>query len=401
MSTDTGGPVGPGRAVAAAIVVTTVGALPPFLLGGMAVQVRGELTFTEGQLGLAVTVFFAVSAALSAAAGRLTERLGIGKAMATTALFAGVGLLVIAASTSYGHVLAGLAVAAIGNAFAQPGANALLAHSVRQRRQGLVFGAKQSAVPFTSLLGGAAVPLIALTVGWRWAFVAAVGLCVTAVVLAPRDRSRARGPVRGEGGRRRSAAANRVLRALVLAALLGNMGANSLGIFLVESLVDDGVAESLAGALLVLSSSSAIAARVAGGWLVDRRGWHSLRPVGGLLAVSSLGYLGLAWLSGPVLAPFALLTFAAGWGWNGLFALALVRTFHREPAAASGVAQGGLFVGAMAGPGLFGWAVELFDFAWAWSGAGVLALSAGATMLLAQRLIERYAVDEASTEAPR
>jgi len=34
-------------------------------------------------------------------------------------------------------------------------------------------GAKQSSGPYATLLAGPSVPLVALTVGWRWAFVLA------------------------------------------------------------------------------------------------------------------------------------------------------------------------------------------------------------------------------------
>lgn len=43
-------------------------------------------------------------------------------------------------------------------------------------RRGFAFGVKQSAVPLTAMLAGLAVPVFAVTVGWRWAFGAAAAL---------------------------------------------------------------------------------------------------------------------------------------------------------------------------------------------------------------------------------
>src|SRR5205823_1137887 len=64
--------------------------------------------------------------------------------------------------------------------------NLTLARSVPAHRLGLSFGVKQAAIPLATLLAGAAVPAVALTVGWRWAYVIAAGLAVLALVGAPR-----------------------------------------------------------------------------------------------------------------------------------------------------------------------------------------------------------------------
>ena len=49
------------RPVAFAVAVATAGVLPAFLTGGLAVQVRGELDFGAGALGVAVAMFFVTS----------------------------------------------------------------------------------------------------------------------------------------------------------------------------------------------------------------------------------------------------------------------------------------------------------------------------------------------------
>ena len=73
-------------------------------------------------------------------------------------------------------------------------------------RQGLSFGVKQAAIPVSTLLAGAAVPTVALTVGWRWAFVAAAVAALTALALVPAQapgagRAAATGTGRGPRGR--------------------------------------------------------------------------------------------------------------------------------------------------------------------------------------------------------
>ena len=172
------------RALVAAITTTTVTVLPVFLLGGLAVQVGADLGFGPAGLGLAVALYFAVSALTSLPAGALVERYG-------ATLTSRVGITVVAAALlaiglgarSYGALVGALLLSACGNALGQLSSNVVLARGVPTRRQGLSFGVKQSAIPLCTLLAGAAVPTIALTVGWRWAFVLAAALSLAALPL--------------------------------------------------------------------------------------------------------------------------------------------------------------------------------------------------------------------------
>ncbi len=82
-------------------------------------------------------------------------------------------------------LVAYLAMAGIANGISQPAVNLLLARGIPRARQGLAFGVKQGAVPAASSLGGIAVPILGLTVGWQWAFALAVALPVSLMVLAP------------------------------------------------------------------------------------------------------------------------------------------------------------------------------------------------------------------------
>ncbi len=386
------------RIVLAALTVTIVGALPVFLLGGLAVQIRADLGLSETQLGLSVTAFFAVSAGGSAWAGRVVERLGMSQAMKMTAGLVALGLLGMSLATSWAWLLVVLAVAAVGNAFSQPAANLLLARGVRRARQGTVFGLKQSAVPFTSLLGGAAVPIFALTVGWRWAFVAAIAFAGLLWALVPSGA-----PPAGTSGRARGSSTRvqgRMLPLVVLtgAGMLGNMGANSLGIFLVETAVRRDLTEATAGLLLVLGSSLGITGRVVCGWWADRALTAYIPVMAGMLLAGAIGYAGLAAGAHPaVFVAGTVLAFGCGWGWNGLFTYSVVEAYRRTPAAATGIAQTGLFIGAMTGPGLFGVTAQYLGFTVAWGAAGVCALLSAVAMLVAHRLLRQG--DEVTLES--
>ena len=124
-----------------------------------------------------------------------------------------------------------LALSAAANALGQLASNAALAQHVPARRQGLSFGVKQAAIPVSTLLAGAAVPTIALTAGWRWAFVAAAGAALAALPAVPRRRPdrRARAASARGGG------ATAALVVVGAAATLAAAAANALGTFLVDS----------------------------------------------------------------------------------------------------------------------------------------------------------------------
>src|SRR5262245_31972880 len=78
-------------AAIAAVTTTVVSVMPVFLVGGLAVQISHDLHLTPATLGLAVAVYFGVTALGSLPVGRLVERYG-------PARTSRVGILVSAAS---------------------------------------------------------------------------------------------------------------------------------------------------------------------------------------------------------------------------------------------------------------------------------------------------------------
>src|SRR5215210_6113790 len=84
------------RSVLLAVAVATAGILPPFLTGGLAVQIRAELGFGAGALGLLVAVFFAASALFSVVSGRVVERIGSSRGMRLSALTGACSMIAVA-----------------------------------------------------------------------------------------------------------------------------------------------------------------------------------------------------------------------------------------------------------------------------------------------------------------
>ncbi len=62
-----------------------------------------------------------------------------------------------------------------------------------------------------------------------------------------------------------------------------------------------------------------------------------------------------------------MVAFALGWGWPGLFNLAVVQHHREAPAAATGITQSGIYVGAAGGPAAFGLLSTPLGYSGAWA----------------------------------
>ncbi|SCE83869.1 Predicted arabinose efflux permease, MFS family [Micromonospora coriariae] len=378
----------PIRAGAGAVLTTVACVLPVFLLGGLAVQMGADLGFSPAGLGLAVAVYFGVSALASVPSGRLVERYGPAMvARCGIVLAAGSMLAVAVFARSYPALVALLALSATANALGQLASNAVLAQHVPARRQGLSFGVKQSAIPVSTLLAGAAVPTIALTAGWRWAFVAAAGAALTTLPAVPRqmpDRAR-------RADAKRAGRATVALVVIGVAATLAAAAANALGTFLVDSAAARGLSPGLAGLTLTLGSAVCVVARVGAGWLADRRTGGHVALIAAMLVVGA-GGLGLLALTGAVpLVAGVVLGFGLGWAWPGLMNFAVVRLHPQAPAAATSITQTGVYAGGCLGPLSLGPLAAHLGYPAMWTTAAVSMLLAAALMLVGSRLLTRIA----------
>lgn len=382
--------------LAAAVATTTV--LPAFLTGGLAVQIRGEMGFGTAALGLAVGLFFITSSLGSAPLGRVVERIGASRAMRLAAAASAASLLGVALlAGSWMTLVACLLLGGLANAVSHPATHLSLAREVPAGRQGLSFGIKQSAIPAATLLAGLAVPGLALTFGWRWAFAggAALALAVALLVGPGRPGSDARRLEEARAGDVRVAP-------LVLLALgigLGSTAATPLGAFIVESSVAAGLAEASAGLLLAFGSAFGIMVRVTLGYLADGMEGGRLRLVAAMLGLGVVGFALLATGASGLLVLGTALAFGAGWGWPGLFNFAVVRVNPGAPAAATGITQTGASGGAALGPLLFGVVVEVGSYGVAWLFSGAMALAALLAILLGRRMVLRDRAQKSGVES--
>ncbi|ONK09874.1 MFS transporter [Streptomyces sp. MP131-18] len=155
----------------------------------------------ERLLGLAVGASFAVASLASAAAGAAVDRHGGVLFIRLIAVFSALTAVLLTVQVSTATLVLAVAVAGLAQAAANPATNEIIARAAPRQGRARAVGLKQSGVPGSQLLAGAALPPIAALGGVRWAFAA---LALTAVVLVvPALRMRAGPPVRRavRGGR--------------------------------------------------------------------------------------------------------------------------------------------------------------------------------------------------------
>ena len=378
--------VRPLSAATGALTTTIACSVPVFLVGGLAVQISGDLHFSPAGLGLAVSAYFGATALASVPAGALVEKFGstaiarCGIAVSATSLLA-----VAALARSLWSLVLILALGAGANAMGQLASNTSLSRHVPRRRQGLSFGVKQAAIPVSTLLAGAAVPLVALTLGWRWAFVFAALGAVAALWLVPVERD--------EANRTQGTAGDRATAALIvigLAAALASGAANALGTFLVDSAVARGIAPGPAGLALTLGSLVCVLARVGGGWQADLLPSRQVGVIAGLLAAGAIGLALIAVPGRAALVVGVVLGFGLGWSWPGLMNFAVVRLHPQAPAAATSITQTGVYAGGCVGPLALGALAEATGYPTMWTVAAIAMVSAAALMLLGSTMLRRH-----------
>jgi MFS family permease len=376
-----------GRAAVVLAVGTTVaGGIPVFLVGALFVQLREDVAAPTWVLGLAVAAYWAGAAVVSMLSGRIIGAIGTRASMVTTLVAAAASLLGSALLVPTWPWLVGWAVlGGFANGLGHPASNTSLSQRVRPDRRATALGIKQAAVPFASTLAGLTVPVVALTLGWRWAF-ALVAVIAALLVLAFLRW----GPRRGAVGaiRRAHVPLGRPLLTTLLAiasvTTIGAAAAGAASSYAVTVGIERGIDDATAGVLLSGGSLLGAACRVVAGIVADRTGGRPALPmVVVMLAAGAVGsaLMGLdstvAYVAGVVLA------LGIGWGWTGLTHYVVSSVAGPATPSATGVVQTGSYIGSGGGPLLFGLGFAATGAHWLWFVVAAVELGAA---LIALRL---------------
>jgi predicted MFS family arabinose efflux permease len=348
------------------VVLYAISALAPFMVA--------ELDLSRAAVGALVTVSFAVAAVTSLVAGRLVDVVGARVGLAVLAVVVALGLVIASASDTYAWLLAGIALAGVGQALANPATNVLIASTVPLARRGAAVGMKQSGVQVASFGAGLLLPFVAAGSGWRvalrWTSLLPVLLLVAVWWLLPATT----GERRDAGGWWRWSAPSRWLAWLTGYSLLLGTGLSAVNTYLpLYAAQRLGFADWRAGVLLAAFGATGLVARVMWGRWADLLPdvtvslvWLSAASVGGVLLVSlaTPGWSALVWLGAVVIGGSATAA-------NAVSMVAVVRR-GGATGQASGLASLGFFSGFVIGPTMFGAIADGVGYQVSWSVVGVV-----------------------------
>ena len=139
------------RPTGAAAASITIVALPGFLIGAYAPEIKEDLSFGDTELGALLTFGYLVSSIVMSSAGGVADKRGpqlilrIGVAIAALAAFL-TGII----SNTYLLLLLCIGLNRVAEGIIQPATNTLISTGVAADRQGIAMAVKQSAVAFST-----------------------------------------------------------------------------------------------------------------------------------------------------------------------------------------------------------------------------------------------------------
>lgn len=367
--------------VVGAIVLAAVSTVfPGFVIGAMSVQVSAEFDIGEATYGWALGSFFLGATAGSVGLGRLAQRIGARRQIVGVLAVSAVVQLVLAGfATSFVHIVLTLAICGVANAANQTAINLALTEA-RLPRLGLTMAVKQSSMPGAALLSGLAVPAVALTVGWRWAYVVGAILSAVAMVMV-RWALPAGAPSSSDADRPRPRSARADLIGVAIGGGFLAFSAGSLSAWLVGSGVDAGLDPGVAGAMLSVGAGCGIALRLAWGFRLDTSSVAPLRLAGIMVLVGAAGFALLALRTPGWHVAATVMAFGAGWIWPIFTNYGVVRSNPEAAATATGITQTGVYVGVFAAPLLTGWLIEAGGYSVMWTVVSASAIVGGLVLI--------------------
>ncbi|MGK2940378.1 MAG: MFS transporter [Immundisolibacter sp.] len=368
-----------------------------YLWGPLAPFLVAELSVSKAQFGAVQSAFYVVGALMAVPAGVLADRFDGRWLLLACLLAMAIPLAVLSAAKTLLAVTLLAGLCGLGNgAINQVGARGVL-HWFPPQQRATAMGLRQTGNMLGAALAAAALPSLALGLGWRAAvFLVAAGAGLAAVLsgLLYRERpvdltstpAAARPGLRAVAGQLFS---NRPFVRLLLLAPFIAYAQIAMTTFFVLFLTDrQGVSAAAAGSLLSGALLAAALGRVAWGVIADRFFTHSRsRCLALVMALTAAAAAGLALLpvNGPLVVPalIGLLYGFCAMGWQGLLMVVIAESVGIAVAGtAVGVLINVAWGGFVLGPVVFGALADGPGYGTAWTSvAGVSALCAVALWL--------------------
>ncbi len=370
------------RPTGAAGAAITIVALPGFLIGAFAPEIKDDLAFGDTELGALLTFGYLTSSIVMSTAGGVADKKGPQLILRIGVLIAAIAAILTGTiSNTYLLLLLCIVLNRVAEGIIQPATNTLISTGVRQERQGMAMAIKQSAVPFSTALAGIAVPTLGLLFGWRGAFLIVALLALPTWVAIPKV------PVAKMKTfpSRREMWGSRHLQIIAIAGAFSAAAVISVSGFLTTAAKNAGYSESSAGLILGLGGVVMIAARLAWGYLADRFEFDRFRAVAVSLLTGSIAFILFSIGTKATILVGALFVFGIGWSWPGLLLLGVIEQHPEEPGAATAILQTSIRLGAMVAPIGFGLIADSFGYGIAWMCSFATTLLGSALMLLASR----------------
>ncbi len=321
------------------------------------------------EIGVALTAYNVVSAALQTPAGFLVDRIGP-RAMLTGGLLIGAAALMIAALLpGYALFVVAYAILGLANTVYHPADYSILATTIDSRRIGKAFSIHN----FAGFLGSGVTPALALACAaiwsWRGAFMAAAVLAIASALLLIVAGSILPRAARKTETRPAKSEAKVGLDLLLSAPILRN-----LLFFFCIAMANGGIQTFTVVGLGALHDTPAAAANVAlsgfllmsaagvllGGVIADRTPHHERVAAVGFACTSVMAFL-MAWVNMP--AAILVLVMSLGGLLNGVIqpsrdmmvrAVTPIGSFGKV----FGFVSTGFNLGGMVAPLLYGWLMD-------------------------------------------
>jgi MFS family permease len=256
------------------------------LLAPLFPVIRADLNVSYTELGVALTLFNIMGAALQTPAGFLVDRIGARTLLIGALALASAAYLTVAIAPGYWVLLAMFAVGGIANAVYHPADYAILSNRVAKERISRAFSFHN----FAGIIGSAAAPptllLLERYCGWRGAFAGAaiLGFMVAAAMTSFRESAAGNGHA-ATAPQTTGTASDSGWRLLLSLPILQNFF-----VFMLLTIINGGMTVYLVAGLGALHGTSVVTANLAltvalcingasillGGWVAGRTTRHVL-----------------------------------------------------------------------------------------------------------------------------